>query len=187
MFAVHISDNVLQLPWLVAGFLLAGLLAVAGAWRIREEEIPRVAILTSAFFVASLVHVRLGPTSVHLLLNGLVGVLLGWRAALAIPVGLFLQAILFGHGGLSALGINCCVMVLPALLSGLVFGALRRSQLERSGSIRATLLGLCTLVWLLALVFSVTLLFTHQRRPVVIAAAEATEIVGFMAPPAGPW
>src|SRR5438876_21806 len=100
MFAVHISDNILQAPCILAGFLLAGLLAVLGAWRIRDDEIPRVAILTSAFFVASLVHVRVGPTSVHLLLNGLVGVLLGWRAALAIPVGLLLQAILFGHGGI---------------------------------------------------------------------------------------
>ena len=49
------------------------LLALFAAWRIREDEIPRVALVTAAFFVASLIHVRVGPTSVHLLLNGLVG------------------------------------------------------------------------------------------------------------------
>src|SRR5262245_57519832 len=118
LFAVHISDGVLTVPWLAGGAGLAGVLALLGAWRIREEEIARVAVLTAAFFVASLIHVRVGPTSVHLLLNGLVGVVLGWRAALAIPVGLFLQAALLQHGGFGALGVNSCVQLVPALAAG---------------------------------------------------------------------
>lgn len=35
--------------------------------------------MTAAFFVASLIHVPIGPTSVHLLLNGLLGVVVGRR------------------------------------------------------------------------------------------------------------
>src|ERR671937_1674740 len=119
-WAVHISDGVLAWPWWVGGFALAAVLALAAAYRVRDEEVPRIALLTAAFFVASLIHVRAGPTSVHLVLNGLVGVLLGRRAALAIPVGLFLQAALLGHGGFTSLGINSCVMVLPALAAWLV-------------------------------------------------------------------
>ena len=46
---------------------------------------------------------------------------LGWRAGLAIPVGLFLQAVLLGHGGISTLGVNACVMTLPALAAGGLF------------------------------------------------------------------
>src|SRR5207302_8986738 len=115
MFAVHISDGVLQPTWEWAGFAVAGLLALLGAWKIRDEEIPRVALLTAAFFVASQIHVRVGPTSVHLILNGLVGVVLGWRSALAIPVGLLLQATLLGHGGGATLGVNCCARLVPAL------------------------------------------------------------------------
>ena len=69
LFAVHISDGVLEWPWLLGGFAVAGLLAGFGAWRIRDEEIPQVAVMTAAFFVASLVHVRVPPTSVHLLFN----------------------------------------------------------------------------------------------------------------------
>src|SRR5437588_9406630 len=114
LWAVHISDGVLTGPWLGGGFVLAALLVFFGAWRIRDEEIPQVALLTAAFFVASLVHVRLGPTSVHLLLNGLLGLVLGVRAGLAIPVGLFLQAALIGHGGFMTLGVNSCVLTLPA-------------------------------------------------------------------------
>jgi cobalt/nickel transport system permease protein len=120
LLAVHLSDGTVLWPWQAGGYVLAALLALWGAWRIADEEIPRVALLTSAFFVVSLIHLRVGPTSVHLLLNGLLGVILGRRVCLAIPIGLFLQAV-FGHGGFGTLGLNTCIFVLPALGSALVF------------------------------------------------------------------
>ncbi|MFH1918945.1 MAG: cobalt transporter CbiM [Planctomycetota bacterium] len=86
-----------------------------GLRKMDYERVPQVAMLSSVFFVASLVHVPLGPTSVHLVLNGLVGLLLGWAAFPALLVALFLQAILFGHGGLTVLGINTLTMALPAV------------------------------------------------------------------------
>jgi cobalt/nickel transport system permease protein len=113
--AVHISDGVLTWPWLAAGFMLAGLLVAGAMIRVRDEEIPRIALTTAAFFVASLIHVPVGPTSVHLLLNGLLGVIVGRRAPLAVLLGLTLQAVLFGHGGFTTIGVNTCVMALPAL------------------------------------------------------------------------
>ena len=47
LFAVHISDGVLQPSWEWGGFAVAALLALFGAWRIRDEEIPRVAVMTA--------------------------------------------------------------------------------------------------------------------------------------------
>ncbi|MHB1426561.1 MAG: CbiM family transporter [Gemmataceae bacterium] len=126
LWAVHISDGVLTAPWLAAGFLLSGLLALLAAYRVRDEEIPRIAVLSAAFFVATLMHLPLGPTRVHLLLNGLVGVVLGRRAPLAIFIGLAMQATLLGHGGFTAIGVNACVMTLPALLAWTLFAGLRR-------------------------------------------------------------
>ena len=41
----------------MGGCALAGLLALIGAWGIRDEEIPGVALLTAVFFVASLISV----------------------------------------------------------------------------------------------------------------------------------
>src|SRR5947208_1498222 len=99
LFAVHLPDGTVLWPWTAGGFVLAALLALWGAWRITDEDVPRVALLTSAFVVVSLIHIPAPPTSVHLLLNGLLGVILGRRLCLAIPVGLLLQALLFGHGG----------------------------------------------------------------------------------------
>lgn len=115
--AVHLSDGVLVWPWLLGGFLLAAILLALCTRRIDDEEIPRIGILTAAFFVASSIRVPVGPTSVHLLLNSLVGILLGPRAIIAIAVGLVLQAVLLGHGGYSAHGINTVIIALPALLA----------------------------------------------------------------------
>jgi cobalt/nickel transport system permease protein len=161
-WAVHISDGVLSLPWLAGGFAGMAILMLAASYRVRDEEIPRIALLTAAFFVASLIHFRIGPTSVHLLLNGLVGVVLGRRAGLAIPVGLLLQAVLLGHGGISALGVNACVLTLPALAAGGLFGLLHRPALLRQPWFRSGLVFCSAAAWLLCLVFSLSLLFTNR-------------------------
>ena len=122
---LHIHDGLLRAPWLAGGFLAAGGLALLASYRIQEEEIPRIALLSAAFFVASLMHLPLGPASVHLLLTGLVGVVLGRRAPLAILVGVGLQA-LVGHGGFTTIGVNACVQMLPALLASGLFAVLAR-------------------------------------------------------------
>jgi cobalt/nickel transport system permease protein len=162
LLAVHISDGLLEAPWWIGGFVGAALLAWLAAWRIREEEIPRVALLTAGFFVASLIHVRVGPTSVHLLFNGLVGVVLGRRAALAIVIGVALQVALLGHGGFTTIGINSCVMALPALLSWQLFRVLHRLPWLRRPWFRAVLVGFSGFVWTLSLLYSVVLLGTNR-------------------------
>jgi len=118
---MHISDGVL--PTAVAlgtSAVSAGILL----WSLRRtpaDDLPKVAVMTSAFFVASLIHLPFGPTSVHLLIPGLVGALLGPSAFLAIALGLVLQCLLFQFGGLTALGANLLMMGLPALLAGLIY------------------------------------------------------------------
>ncbi len=83
-------------------------------------------MLTAAFFIAGLIHIKIGGvTSVHLLLNGLLGVMLGRRAILAVAVGVVLQAFLIGHGDVSTIGINACVMILPALAAAVIYPRLR--------------------------------------------------------------
>lgn len=126
LFAVHIGPGILQPAWAIGGFVFLTPLLTLALWRVGEREIPRIGVLTAAFFVASSVHIPVGFTSVHLLLNGLVGVILRRRAPLAVAVGLTLQALLLGHGGLDALGVNFAVQVIPALLAGLAFHPLFR-------------------------------------------------------------
>ena len=111
----HIPDGVLSAPVLVTGGLVsAGLLAVALP-RLREEVLPQAAVLAAAFFIASLMSIPLGPSSVHVLLNGLMGLVLGWAAVPAIVVALGLQAVFFGYGGLLVFGVNAMNLALPAV------------------------------------------------------------------------
>ncbi len=160
LWALHISDNFLTPSWQVAGFALGALLLLFGAYGLREEEIAPTAVLTAAFFVASLIHVKVGPTSAHLLLNGLLGVMLGRRAALAIPLGLVLQAVLLQHGGYGTLGVNSCIMVIPALVVGELFVWLQRPSWVRHRWARTGLVVATALLWVLSLVFVVALLWT---------------------------
>ncbi len=125
---VHISDGILSLPVLAAGWAITiALIAVTLWWSKRKgsiiEEIPRLSVMTSAFFVASLLHIAIGPTSVHLILSGLVGIILGILAYPAIFIGLILQAFLFGHGGVTVLGVNTVNLGVPALVAYGIFKA----------------------------------------------------------------
>jgi cobalt/nickel transport system permease protein len=60
---------------------------------------------------------------VHLILNGLAGVILGWSAFVSIFFGLFLQSFLLLHGGITAIGVNACMMGLPAFAAYGIFRA----------------------------------------------------------------
>jgi cobalt/nickel transport system permease protein len=163
--AVHIADGVLTWPWLVGGFALAAGLVLLGCTRLADDEIPRLALLTAAFFVGSLIHLPLGPTSVHLLLNGLVGVVLGWRAGPAVAVGLALQAALIGHGGFSALGVNTCVLTVPALFAWGLFAALRRAAFLRHPLGRGALVAVSAVLWGLSLLVGFELFLARRHSP----------------------
>ncbi|RKT42809.1 cobalt transporter CbiM [Thiocapsa rosea] len=117
---MHIVDGVLGAPVLIG----ASMLAVAGVARglsaLDTESIPRAGLLTAVFFIASLIHVPVGPSSAHLMLTGLMGLLLGWAAFPAILVGLLLQAVFFGFGGLTVIGVNTLNLALPAVVIGLL-------------------------------------------------------------------
>lgn len=115
---MHISEGILSGPVLAAGAALTVAGTAIGLRKMDYEKLPQVAVLASAFFVASLVHVPVGPSAAHLVLNGLCGLILGWSAFPAILVGLSLEAILFQFGGITTLGINTFNMAFPAIVIG---------------------------------------------------------------------
>ncbi|HIK21476.1 MAG TPA: cobalt transporter CbiM [Synechococcus sp. M44_DOE_062] len=146
---MHISDGILPAPLWLGGYgitaLITGyslrLLRHVGVteqcpWWERDpryiatqrcrDQLPKAALLTAVFFVASSIHLPFPPASLHLVLNGLMGLMLGALAYPAIVVGLFFQVVAFGHGGLTTLGINAAIMGIPALLAGGIFRAGRR-------------------------------------------------------------
>ena len=118
---VHIGDGVLAPEIWITGYIITAIILFFTLRKIKAEDIPKISIVTSAFFIASLIHVPIGPTSAHLILNGLMGILLGVYAYPAVFIGLLLQALLFQHGGITTLGINTIDMGVPALIAYYIF------------------------------------------------------------------
>ena len=123
---MHIPDGILPLPITLGGYALSMSVTWACLRRINQredprEDIPKAALLTAAFFLAALFHIPVPPASVHLVLNGMLGILLGPFAFPAILIGLFFQAVMFGHGGLTTLGVNGIILGVPALAAYALF------------------------------------------------------------------
>jgi cobalt/nickel transport system permease protein len=123
---MHIAEGILAgtphgQQLLLAGAALAAAGTAMGLRKLDYEKIPRAAVLSSAFFVISLIHVPLGPTYEHLVLSGLMGLVLGWAVFPAVLVALLLQAVFFSYGGLTTLGLNTFVMALPAVVCNGLF------------------------------------------------------------------
>ena len=117
IFGVHLPDGLIQGPGIITGWCIALLLLLLGSRNLSNDEIPKISLLTAVFFLTSLFPIQVpGGPKTHLLLNGLIGVILGQRAVLAIAPALFLQSLLFAHGGFLSLGLNICIMTIPALL-----------------------------------------------------------------------
>jgi cobalt/nickel transport system permease protein len=173
---MHISEGVLSPTVLTVGAVVAVSGVAVGLRRMDYEHVPKVAVLASAFFVASLIHVRLGPSSVHLVLNGLAGMILGWAVFPAILVALFLQGILFQFGGITTLGINTVNMALPAVICFYLFnGFLRRADKQPVIFAIGTIAGALSVILSIVLM-SFSLLTTGREFAEVAAAAALSHI-----------
>ncbi|NPA40254.1 MAG: cobalt transporter CbiM [Thermodesulfobacteria bacterium] len=164
---MHISEGVLSPPVLLAGGLLTLGGIILGLKNLKNEKLPQVAVLSSAFFVASLIHVPIGPSSAHLILNGLVGILLGWCSFLAIFLGLLLQALIFQFGGLTVLGVNTFDMAFPAVICWFLFRRMIKKDNLKLSFIGGFLSGFCAVI--LAAIFTSTALYLTQKRFLAVA------------------
>lgn len=143
---MHIADGVLPFSIAAAGYALTVGGVGISLRMLHNDDLPKIAVATASFFVASLVHLPLGPTSVHLLLPGIVGALLGSAAFLSITIGLFLQSLLFQFGGLTALGANALMMGTPALICGWLFRRIRGQTRTSNAIAGAMVSGLGTVL-----------------------------------------
>lgn len=139
---MHISEGVLSGPVLLVGAGLAVVGVAVGLRAIQNHRIPEVAVMSAAFFVASLVHMPVGPANVHLSLHGLLGLVLGWAAFPSLLVALALQALLFQFGGFTTLGVNTVIMAVPAVLCHYALSGLLRVRLIKNQPLGGATLGL---------------------------------------------
>ena len=114
---MHISEGILKAEIIIPAAVAAGVWVAYLLYRLNFKDIPKIACMSAIFFVASFIHIPLGPTAIHLVLGGLVGAFLGVNAIIAIFVGLLLQAFFFGYGGISVLGVNLLMIAVPTIFA----------------------------------------------------------------------
>lgn len=155
---MHLADGVLSTPVIIATYGASiGALAIA-AKGIEEEDIPKISLMSATFFAASLISIPVPPTSVHPLLCGLIGIILGKRTALAFFPALLLQALLFKHGGITSLGANTIMLFIPAYISYLLYNKLP----IKKPLIRAGLVGAVSVI-MTVIILIILLALTDQR------------------------
>lgn len=178
---MHIPDGLVPPLWCGLGYAGTGGLLWWSYHRLQRITVdtlaivPRLALLTAAFFTASAVYIPVPPTSIHLMFLGSLGALLGEGAMIAVVVGLFLQAVMFGHGGLTTLGLNALIMGIPALVAATVFRGLWHRWPARGRSLLGFILGvgavlLAVFLFSAVIILSLPATLDPQREWLAIAA-----------------
>jgi len=121
---MHIPDGYLGPA--TSGFFYAVMLPVwIFASRIvkkalKAKQVPLLGIGAAFSFVIMMFNVPIpGGTTGHAVGGVLVAILLGpWAACIAVTVALVIQALLFGDGGVTAIGANCFNMAFVLVFAG---------------------------------------------------------------------
>jgi cobalt/nickel transport system permease protein len=173
MTHLHIADGVLPVPLWLAGLLLAGGIVALVSFRHRNDRADRLALLGAlAAVMLAAMAVPLGPFG-HLGFAPVVGILLG--PGLGFVAALLVNAILalLGHGGITVVGLNACVLGAGTALARPLYRAARaRFAPGRSAAIAAVGSGLASVLALWVV------LALAGLEPAALAAAEAGHDAG---------
>src|SRR3989339_669235 len=87
---------------------------------LKIKQVPMLAIGAAFSFVFMMFNIPIpGGSTGHAVGGVLVAILLGpWAASIAITVALVVQALLFGDGGITAIGANCFNMAFVLVFTG---------------------------------------------------------------------
>jgi cobalt/nickel transport system permease protein len=79
---------------------------------LRSKQVPLLALSAAFSFVIMMFNMPMpGGSTGHAVGGAIIGIILGpWAAVISISVALVLQALMFGDGGVTAIGANCLNM-----------------------------------------------------------------------------
>ncbi len=117
---MHIPDGILTPAVLITGgVLVAGILPI-GVKKVQKDfdqsAIPKMGVMAAFIFAAQMINFPiLGAASGHLIGGALSAILFGfWPATIIMTTIVALQALLFGDGGITVLGVNIFNMAILA-------------------------------------------------------------------------
>lgn len=123
---MHIPEGMLPGAVCIAGYAFTSAAMWYSLKQINKvedphKEIPKASLLTAAFFISTFILIPIPPASVHPMLIGIIGSMLGYFSFPAITIALFFQAVLFQHGGITTLGVNAFLFGTSALISYYIY------------------------------------------------------------------
>ncbi|MGO9613104.1 MAG: cobalt transporter CbiM [Dissulfurispiraceae bacterium] len=129
---VHIPDGYLSpqtyVPFYGAAFVFWAVALRKLKKELSTKHIPYLAMAAAFSFLIMMFNIPIpGGTTGHAVGAGIIALLLGpWTAVIAVSVSLIVQAVVFGDGGITALGANCFNMaVAMPFVSYWVFNLIR--------------------------------------------------------------
>jgi len=122
---MHISEGVLSTPIIVTSVVILIPLILNSIRKLQHDDISKVALLSALFFVISTIHLPIGVTSVHFMMLGVIGIILGWHSFTALLIALLLQSLLIGFGGITSLAVNTINTGVGALVGFYLFKILK--------------------------------------------------------------
>ena len=182
---MHVPDGFLNVPTSLATATVAATAVTVSLRRARteldERTAPLAGLVAAFVFAVQMLNFPVGAgTSGHLLGGAMAAALVGpYAATLVISVVLMVQGLLFGDGGLSALGTNITLMGVVGVWTGwFVIRAVLAVLPKRPASVvPAAALGALVSVPAAALAF--TLLFADGGAADIPIGALAASMVGW--------
>ncbi len=136
---MHIPDGYLSpqtyVPLYGATFVFWSVALKKIKKELSTKHIPYLAMASAFSFLIMMFNVPVpGGTTGHAVGGGIIAILLGpWTAVIAVSVSLIIQAIVFGDGGITAIGANCFNMaVVMPFISYWVFSLIRGKSIAGS-------------------------------------------------------
>ncbi|MDV3104344.1 energy-coupling factor ABC transporter permease [Thermococcus waiotapuensis] len=120
---MHIPDGLLSVPMMAVTYLITALAVGYSVKKLRdfpEEKIPLLGLFAAGIFAAQMVNFPIiGGVSGHLLGATLVAIILGpYAAVIVMTAVLLIQTLLFGDGGITAIGANILNMGIVGAFAG---------------------------------------------------------------------
>jgi cobalt/nickel transport system permease protein len=178
---MHIPDGYLSPQTYLPLYGASTILWTYGARKIRvslsAREVPYVAMAAAFSFLIQMFNIPIpGGTTGHAVGSGVIALLMGpWTALMATSVALIIQALVFGDGGITALGANCFNMafVMP-FATYYLFLLLTRWTRNRKAVIAAAFLsaytGLTLSAFCTAVEFGIQPLIAHSPEGIPLYA-----------------
>ncbi|MEJ5266032.1 MAG: cobalt transporter CbiM [Bacteroidales bacterium] len=176
---MHIPDGYLSpqtyLP-LYGGFAVIAAVAVSRLKRSMDSRlVPYVGIAAAFSFLIMMFNIPIpGGTTGHAVGGGIIAILFGpWVAFVSLSVALIIQALVFGDGGITAIGANCFNM---AFIMPMVAWYTYRFIAGDTGSLRRQMLAVFVASWLSLCVAALFTAVELGIQPLIAVGADGNPL-----------